>query len=886
LFFVLSVCLVAFQIGCWQKNDKNPVAALPDSTLTSSVAFKIVTPSNKTASFSASIRAVAENQAFVTFQLKLANFGNSLTPFSLVKKQAPVVNGSATVIFESLPNTTVVGSLQIENGNIDGFSNFHGAADLNQGSNIVELAPVGSLMPQDVLANAVSEIVSSTTLFLKAPTFLATELAKIVSNLPLDSTSVYDEVLNNFSNKTGIPLVELLAPANAQTFPIGSNVNIIASATDLDGNISRIEFYQNSIKIGEKSSLPLSLEWQPSATGTYAIYAKAIDNNAAVGVSAYIAVIVVDSPPTYTVTYNGNSNAGGSVPMDDKFYQSGATVTVKDNIGNLTKTGYAFAGWNTAADGSGTSYNPTATFSIGHENITLYAKWQSSAYSWAPGNAALSETNFAVGRPTAISSDSSFSSPSAVDGNTMSRWESNRNDPGPDETTPHFLIVDLQQNREVQSIKVNISGWDSWKQNFSIFTSTDLQNWSLVASEQDKTGIFSYNIQPTSVRYVKFSSTYSADNGQVNLYELEVYGAEQVTNTYSVSYNGNGNTGGSAPTDNQNYQQGSTATVKGNTGSLVKTGYTFSGWNTAADGSGQTYLPGSTVELISNIELFAIWYLAIDISTDKPISFVAIDPGEFLMGYDGEESSDLQKPVHGVSISKGFLLSAFEITQAQFLAIMSYNPSFYNSANSYSNTENHPVEQVTWYDAINFCNSLSLKQGLTPCYSNQANSFSIQQGDTVIWSQTSDGFRLPTEAEWEYACRAGSKSRFYWGDSKDPYILKQYAWYVGNSYSSWWSLPHADYEGTQPVGLKMPNSWGLYDMQGNVCEWCWDFFSETYYSSAPMADPLGPTTGSDRSFKGGSWHTHDVGLASGFRYGKPTSFISDFIGFRIVKQIP
>lgn len=375
LFFVISVCFAALQIGCWQKNDKNPVAALPVSNFAANVAFKIVTPADKNASFSASIRSSAENPPTVTFQLKLANFGNSLTPFSLVKKQAPVVNGSATVTFESLPNTTVVGSLQIENGNIDGYSNFHGAADLNQGSNIVELAPVGSLMPQDVLANAISEIVSSSTLLLKAPTTLATELAKIVSNLPLDSTSVYDEVLNNFSNRTGLPLVELLAPANAQTFTIGSSINIIASATDLDGSISKIEFYQNSTKIGEKSSLPFSFEWQPTATGTYAVYAKAIDNNAAVGVTASISVVVVDAAPTHTVTYNGNGNTSGLVPTDNQSYQSGAIVTVKDNTGNLTKTGYTFAGWNTAADGSGTSYNACETFAMGAENVTLHAKW-------------------------------------------------------------------------------------------------------------------------------------------------------------------------------------------------------------------------------------------------------------------------------------------------------------------------------------------------------------------------------------------------------------------------------------------------------------------------------------------------------------------------------
>ena len=192
LFFVLSVCFAALQIGCWQKNDKNPVAALPDSTLVSSVAFKIVTPANKNASFSASIRPSAESQPFVIFELKLANFGNSLTPFSLVKKQAPVVNGSATVTFESLPNTTVVGSLQIENGNIDGFSNFHGAADLNQGSNIVELAPVGSLMRQDVVAQVIENVLTSPDCFSSLPNQPVKETFKIVDNLSLDSSSVYD----------------------------------------------------------------------------------------------------------------------------------------------------------------------------------------------------------------------------------------------------------------------------------------------------------------------------------------------------------------------------------------------------------------------------------------------------------------------------------------------------------------------------------------------------------------------------------------------------------------------------------------------------------------------------------------------------------------------
>jgi hypothetical protein len=259
--------------------------------------------------------SAVENQPLISFQLKLANFANPSTPFSIIKKQFPVQNGVATITFESLPATTVVGTLQITNGNIDGYANFHGAADLNQETNIVELAPVGSLMPQDVVANSVSEIVSSTTLLLDAPRSLATELTSIVSSLPLDSKDVYDEVINNFTNRAGIPLVELTAPGNNSTFDVDDTISIVASATDLDGNISSVEFYKNSTKINETNSSPFSFAWQPKATGTYDLWAKVIDNNSAVGVSAPISVIIA-TRPSANAGLSQNILLGQSVTLD------------------------------------------------------------------------------------------------------------------------------------------------------------------------------------------------------------------------------------------------------------------------------------------------------------------------------------------------------------------------------------------------------------------------------------------------------------------------------------------------------------------------------------------------------------------------------------------
>lgn len=195
--------------------------------------------------------------------------------------------------------------------------------------------------------------------------------------------------------------------------------------------------------------------WNTAADGSGPNYnPEATFNMSAANITLYAKW---SSVPTYTVAYNGNGYTEGIVPTDSQTYQQNDTVTVAVNTGGLTKNGYEFKNWNTAADGSGTSYNPNDTFTMGSENITLYAMWQSYAYSWTQGTAAISETNFAIGRPIAVYSGS-FSSPNAVDGDAMSRWESNRNDPGPDETNPHFLIVDLQQNREVRNIKVKISG--------------------------------------------------------------------------------------------------------------------------------------------------------------------------------------------------------------------------------------------------------------------------------------------------------------------------------------------------------------------------------------------------------------------------------------------
>ncbi|WP_183566455.1 formylglycine-generating enzyme family protein [Mucilaginibacter sp. SP1R1] len=189
-----------------------------------------------------------------------------------------------------------------------------------------------------------------------------------------------------------------------------------------------------------------------------------------------------------------------------------------------------------------------------------------------------------------------------------------------------------------------------------------------------------------------------------------------------------------------------------------------------------------------------------------------------------------------------FLIAKFPVTQYLYFEITKESPSTFKG-------DKQPVETVTWKDAITFCNSLSVRTGLKPYYYFNSDS------EEITFAPTAAGFRLPTEAEWEYACKAGTTEIRY-GE------LDLIAWYKGNSGKT----PHT-------VGLKEPNSWGLYDMLGNVWEWCSDIYDETVY-------------GSYRIFRGGGWCDEERGcMATNRRRSHPTSFKIDDLGFRIARNI-
>ena len=244
------------------------------------------------------------------------------------------------------------------------------------------------------------------------------------------------------------------------------------------------------------------------------------------------------------------------------------------------------------------------------------------------------------------------------------------------------------------------------------------------------------------------------------------------------------------------------------------------------------------------------------ISTPTGMSMVLIPAGEFIMGDDSGD--DDEKPAHKVRVS-AFYMDVHEVTQKAYEGLMEKNPSK-------SKAPDKPVEQVDWYHAVLYCNLRSLKEGLQPCYDTK----------TLACRFTANGYRLPTEAEWEYACRAGTKDKYSFGD--DPAKLKTAAWYKANAA-----------QGTHPVGQKAPNAWGLYDMHGNVAEWCQDVYDEHYYQKNESDDPHGPVAGDKRVLRGGSWRSGEEGCRSSARSSETPRFAdacfgSDGYGFRCVRN--
>lgn len=266
-----------------------------------------------------------------------------------------------------------------------------------------------------------------------------------------------------------------------------------------------------------------------------------------------------------------------------------------------------------------------------------------------------------------------------------------------------------------------------------------------------------------------------------------------------------------------------------------------------------------SILLVSILALFAF-------NDRNPNSdFVMIEGGTFKMGSKASDRAadvDEQKE-HEVKLNS-FMISKFEVTVWEWKEFIKANKMKMPEKPKWGWQDNYPINGITWNEAIAYCNWLSKKEKLQPVYS--------KKGPNIVCNFKANGYRLPTEAEWEYAAKGGSLSKSFRYSGSDN--LDDIAWYKGNSNDT----PHT-------IGTKLPNELGIYDMSGNVWEWCWDWYNKDFYKLEKNDNPRGPEMGNRRSVRGGSWDSQP-------NYARPANRIStepnkthEFYGFRIAKSI-
>lgn len=262
-----------------------------------------------------------------------------------------------------------------------------------------------------------------------------------------------------------------------------------------------------------------------------------------------------------------------------------------------------------------------------------------------------------------------------------------------------------------------------------------------------------------------------------------------------------------------------------------------------------------------------------DTMTTPPENFVLISGGIFEMGSPDTEAWRSEDETQHIVTVSDFYMSMYEVTQAEYTEVIGSNPSSFSG-------DMLPVETVSWLDAIRYCNARSELEGLQPAYSIE--------GQTVTWNRSADGYRLPTEAEWEYACRAGTTTPFHTENSisaEEANYYGHYPYEIENNYFSQSNLdtkPGEYRQTTVDVSSFSPNGWGLYNMHGNVGEWVWDYYGA--YSAKEQNNPTGPETGTLRIYRGGGWNDFAKNMRSAYRAAMAEDKSSFNIGIRLVRN--
>ena len=261
-----------------------------------------------------------------------------------------------------------------------------------------------------------------------------------------------------------------------------------------------------------------------------------------------------------------------------------------------------------------------------------------------------------------------------------------------------------------------------------------------------------------------------------------------------------------------------------------------------------------------------------------PVQMIYVPGGTFTMGRTTGSGFSHELPTHTVTLNS-FYIGKFEVTQAEYSQNMQPGSSW---TSGYGLGDNYPAYYVSWYAILKYCNLRSIAEGLNPCYTingstNPANWGAVPTDNNDAWDAAicdwnANGYRLPTEAEWEYAARGATNNPDYLYSGSDD--INAVAWYDGNNSTY----------GSKPVGTNSPNGIGTNDMSGNVYEWCWDWYSSSYYSNSPQNNPTGPASGSYRVRRGGCWYSGATLCRVALRFYYRPDYSYDVIGFRLCRS--
>ena len=663
--------------------------------------------------------------------------------------------------------------------------------------------------------------------------------------------------------------------------------------------------------------------WATSATGAKVYNDKQSVSNLTATHGATVDLYAVWTANSYSVKFNKNAtDATGSMSNESFSYGTAKALTAN----SFARTGYTFGGWATSANGA-KAYNDKQSVSnltaTAGGTVNLYAKWTANSYSVkfnknaTDATGSMSNESFSYGTAKALTANSF-----ARTGYTFGGWATSAN--GAKAYNDKQSVSNLtataggtvnlyaKWTANSYSVKFNKNATDATgsmsNESFSYGTAK-----ALTANSFARTG-YTFGGWATSANGAKayndkqtVSNLTATANGTVNLY------AKWTANTYSVKFNANG---GSGSMSNQCFTYGVAQALTAN--AFTRTGYTFAGWATSATGA-KVYNDKQSVSNLASTQgatynLYAVWtqndrmYMVIDLSrgssaSSYPVSYLAdvpeggwteeyqttklvlryVEPGTYMMGSPSSEIGRANnEPRHQVTLTKPFYVGVFACSQKQWQLVKGSNPITYEPLkhDEYVQTE------------ISYNDIRGSSQGSQWPASSAVDSTSFLGR---MRSRTGLAFDLPTEAQWEYACRAGTTTAYNLGldlPSSDPGEISRFVYNNNIARCSYYynSLGGAMYATPSGVGIGIPNDWGLYAMHGNTWEWCLDWYSALGTGAA--TDPDGATSGDNRVLRGGSSHCMGDDCRSARRTRLPPdrrfdgfngtmNNSTEFVGFRL-----